>query len=226
VRRVAVLSLLTLCALASAACSLAALDGFSSGPGASPEADAGADRFVALAPDGGPRNDAAAVVDGSSPPPSLIPNGGFEDATADRCGEAYPPGTSFNSVVTPVTLAHTGSFACRVCNEDGAEGENYTLDPLGFGTYDAAPGRFALDAWVRAEGSGPVSVGIALRIYDGADERDFDNAPRVDVGAGWTHLTHEVEITKTGKVEVLLYSPVSVPRRCFVVDDVVLRQLP
>ena len=211
-------------ATALVACSLGGLDGFSSGQ--VPTSDAGAgDQTPGL--DGGDAWAAIAPPDGGASPDilNLVPNPGFEAASDVTCGEPWPQ-VSYHAEVTTSTQARSGDRACRVCNVGGSTDENFTLDPLEKGFVDVTPGRYEIEAWARVTDPGTeLQVAVSLRIYVGEVERAFDSSPWTTVGTSWTRLHAVVDVTRTGKGEVLVISPVRASRPCFLVDDLVLRRL-
>jgi hypothetical protein len=197
-RRVALAALL----VTTGACT--SLSGLSGAPDAGAEAgaDAGAE---------------AAGDDGSAP---LLDNGGFETPAAIGCGPGWQPGAS---TLTLVAEAHSGSYACRVCNGGGVEATiGVEQDP------PLAPGSYALQAWVHAGDAAPtpqngVVLEMTLTLPDASRTHLDSNA---DVTSAWTAVQLDpivipADVSPPYAVHLRSLDVVP-PGTCFLVDDVVL----
>ena len=215
-------AVVVLFALAAAACSLNALDGFSSGGApadvtdGSVAADEARDAAVDVA------TSFANDVDGGES--NLAPNPGFEDTGDVSCGMPYLR-ESFHAQLSSVMSPRSGARACRVCNVAGPVGENFTLDPYGYGFAEVTPGRYEIEAWVRMDDGAAIDVTVSLRVYRDGLEREFLSAPFATTGPSWTRLHAVVEVEHAGSGELLLVSAIRNQRNCFLVDDLLLRRV-
>lgn len=232
-RRSAVFVFLAGIALACTACSLlTSLDGLSGGSdGGSGSTDATSD--VATSGDASPGADGGTDASDDAPSrdagddagaPSIHPQGTFEGGTC-------APWAGYQGSVTASTLAHTGSFSCRVCTAPTTT-DFFTADDNGASGPGTVGATYRAEAWVRTDPSQPApsEINVFLRSFRVDDNGVFlalesASSPDTTIGAQWKYIETTLQLTKpNGRLNVFVGAPHS-PGACFLLDDVALRRI-
>lgn len=196
-------------------CSLLIGDGFTGGEDPEDAAIAAAD---GAAEDGAADGGASADADVAGGP-NVLPTPGFETANAS-CGPDWGGGGPAS--LTPDPDAHSGARSCRVCST-GTNGY-FSLDPVGQGLADVAPGHvYRGEVWVRAViGADAPGVRINIRVYPQAGQQQISSSVFVTPTSAWQKLTHRYEIESAGRIEMFVGASPSTGTECFLADDVAL----
>ncbi len=216
-----------------AACSLTSgLGGLSGAPpetegdaavvdgGVMPASDAGGSRPSDAAPEAAPPVDAGP----DAAPPNLYPSGTFELGCK---------GSSYNSTLAEDPTARTGAKSCRVCsNNSPPGGDVFTIDEeVPLASPPVAGQRYRVEAWVRTApgATAPADMVISLRTFDATngfvifDEHATDP---VQISDTWQKFSSDLALNKNGpRMDWWVGGGIGTGR-CFLVDDVVVTQLP
>jgi hypothetical protein len=175
---------------------------------------------------GGAGGDAGA---GGAAPANLLQNGGFEAAPQVDypCGA---PWTYYEASLAQDTIAHSGTYACRVCRTP--TGSSYTID---FGTLPTVTtprgATIHARAWVRAlpGATETQSTAITLRIFDSTTLAQLDESPYgapVQLTERWAAVDVEYMTKAAGLLNVYVFTELGVMGSCFIVDDVAAWAVP
>jgi hypothetical protein len=230
-RRRRIGGLITGLAVATSACSLVtSLDGLSNGAddaapdargdgptaaseAAPPPVGRDASDELALAEDAGARDDAG---------PNLHSAGTFEDGTCD-------PWTSYQGSLGLVTIAHTGSGACRTCTASTTT-DFFTADDTGASGDDVIGATYRAEGWVRTDPSAPAPPDVRIFLRNasvaGGSFVDLESSvsPAAPIDATWQHFETSLSITKQGYLNVFI-GATHAPSACFIIDDVTVRRV-
>lgn len=220
-------------AVATSACSLlTSLDGLSSGgdAGEGPSPDAAADHsaeggadaappFKADAADALPTEDAGARDDAG---PNLHPAGTFENGTCS-------PWQGFQGSVGPISIAHTGSGACRACTASTTT-DYFTVDDGGASGDDVVGVTYRAEGWVRTDPSTPAPPDVRFFLRNASIATgtfvtlESSMSPAAAIDATWQHFEATLSVTKQGYLNVFV-GGTHAPSACFILDDVTVRRL-
>jgi hypothetical protein len=173
--------------------------------------------------DAGPGTDGGSRGDADAAPFEFLTNGGFELPSSG----SFPCGTPwgiYQSTLTWVTTANSGTHACRVCSLSGTPGATFSIN------YDSAGGNPPVDAGTAIVARARVralpgvsttqKANITIRIYSGAAIVDRNDGTAVPLGDAFATIEAHLKPVASGTLNVYVTSDAPAANDCFIVDDV------